>query len=225
MKKTISILAIGVSLFVLSGCANSNSSESSMTKEKKNMSHIHMKHVSTKWNDTPNQVGFLAILKDEANTAQFHSKLLMKQPKNLKWIKTHTKHIRHAIKASSEKKGPGKSYGVYKSAMGVTKHINLAANSKGASKNIKIHASHISTSSSNITTWSEEIISLSDIILETTNPITASKASSKINTLINSILNGTDTNNDGKVTWVKNEGGINQIQKHLMLMKKGEGIM
>ena len=63
MKKVICYsLLVSVSIFGL-GCS---SSKPAMEKEAKNMSHVHMGHVGTKWNDTPSQVGLLTILKAEA---------------------------------------------------------------------------------------------------------------------------------------------------------------
>ena len=148
----------------------------------------------------------------------------MKQPENLGWLKTHTKHVRHAVDAGSESGGPGKGYGVLKAAKGVDQHINLSANSADASQSIKLHAVHVSTSSKNIVNWSGEIITLSQTVLSSTSAEEAKEAVQKIQNLIGQILDGVDVDGDGNVTWETGEGGLAQVGKHFMLMKKGEGM-
>ncbi len=38
------------------------------------------------------------------------------------------------------------------------------------------------------------------------------------------LADGTDANGDGKVTWVKGEGGLGRSQAHMGFMSKGEGL-
>ena len=221
MKKIICYsLLVSVSIFGF-GCSTN---KPVMKEEMKNMSHVHMGHVGTKWIDTPGQVGLLTTLKEEAEIAKFHVDLAMKQPENLDWLKTHTKHVRHAVDAASESAGPGKGYGVLKAVKGVEQHINFSANSADASQNIKLHAIHVTTSAKNIVNWSGEIMSLSQTVLSSSSAQEAEGAVQAIQNMIGQILAGVDADGDGAITWKAGEGGLKQMEKHFMFMRIGEGM-
>ena len=95
----------------------------------------HVKHVTEGWKDTPGKMGLGPIMEEEAMIAEKHAGFAASKPGDLKWVKTHIRHVRHAIDASSEPSfsGPGKGYGVIKAAGGVAKHINFAAGSSDSS--------------------------------------------------------------------------------------------
>lgn len=189
----------------------------------------HLKHVTEGWNDTPGRMGLGPTMEEEAMIAEKHAGFAASKPGDLKWVKTHIRHVRHAIDASTESSGPGKGYGVIKAARGVAKHISLAAGSSDSSSNIKLHAKHVATSAQNVVRWSNRIILLSENIL-------SAKASKKkdmkgvkkwvkaIHESSKQILHGYDANGDGKISWKYGEGGIAQSKQHIGFLKKGEGM-
>ena len=191
----------------------------------KNMSHVHMGHVSKSWADTPGKAGLLPTAVAEAKIAAFHAGLAAKKPGDLKWMKTHTRHVIHAVDASKIAKGPGKGYGVVKAASGAAKHITIAAKQKDASKNVKVHAVHVATSAQNTVVRAKQILALADKVLAAKSAMEAAPLTKKIATLANQLQAGFDANGDGKITWEKGEGGLGEATKHMGIMYKLEGKM
>lgn len=210
-------------LFALNGCATGGGGGGSGA-------HAHMKHVSDGWKDTPNGLGLGPTMHSEAVIALKHANLAAKKPGDLAWLKTHIRHVRHAIDTTTEKSGPGMGYGVIKAARGVAKHIMFAAGSGDASANVKLHATHVATSAKNVVRWSNRIILLSENVLSAKagkkkDMKGAKNWTKRILETVKQIMRGTDADGDGFITWKTGEGGIAQAKQHMMLMKKGEKMM
>jgi len=187
-----------------------------------NMSHTHMKHVYEGWKTTPNGAGFLPTALEEANIALTHATIALKKDTDLSWLQLHATHVAQAL--SGQNKGPGLGFGMVPAAMGVAKHIELAAKSPGASANVKTHAEHVSTSANNAVYWGEQGLSL---ITEITNSTHADKAKAltiELRNLMQAAINGMDSNGDGTINWTKMEGGLMEADKHLGFMIKGESL-
>ena len=189
----------------------------------------HVKHVTDGWKDTPGKVGLGVIMEEEARIAEKHAGFAAKKPNDLAWMKTHIRHVRHAIDASTESSGPGKGYGVIRAARGVVKHINFAAGNSDASGNVKLHATHVATSAQNVVRWSNRVILLTENMLSAKagkkkDMKAAKKWVKAIHEATKQILNGFDANHDGKISWKYAEGGIAQSKKHAGFIKKGEGM-
>ena len=156
-KGNILILAFCLTaLLVINGCAAAGGGGGGAA-------HAHIKHVTEGWKDTPNGMGLGPTMEEEAKIALKHAQLALKKPSDLAWVKTHIRHIRHAIDTTTESSGPGMGYGVIKAARGVAKHINFAAGSSDASANVKLHATHVATSAKNVVRWSNRVILLSEV--------------------------------------------------------------
>jgi len=46
----------------------------------------------------------------------------------------------------------------------------------------------------------------------------------QIATLAEQLLAGFDSNEDGRIGWQENEGGLQQAEQHMNIMKRGEGM-
>lgn len=218
MNKILTTLAAAM---LLVACAGNNGMSKPATK---NMSHTHMGHVLTSWKDTPNNKGLLPTARDEAEITVKHAELAVKKLSDLAWMKTHTKHVIHAVDPSKIETGPGLGYGVLQAANGITKHINLAATSRDASDNIKKHAVHVSTTANNTKTRAAEILEHAEQVLQSTSAEVAASHITMINDLAQQLIQGLDANDDGKISWHDGEGGIMVAEKHMGAMRKAEGI-
>ncbi len=185
-------------------------------------SHRHMGHVTMSWGDTPDNVGLLTILEEEAQIAAQHAGLAAQDLSDLSSMQTHTRHVRHAIEAASESGGPGKGYGIVKAAQGVSRHISLASNAGDASDNLKRHAEHVKSSAENVVKWGQEVMQLSEQVLSATTADQAAPSVRQIQELTQHIVDGTDANGDGRVSWQAGEGGVAQAKQHMDLMERGE---
>ncbi len=186
-------------------------------------SHRHMGHVNKSWGDTPDNVGLLTILEEEAPIAAQHAGLAARDLSNLGSMQTHTRHVRHAVDAASESGGPGKGYGIVKAAQGVAQHIGLASNAGDASDNVKRHTEHVKSSAENVVKWGQEVMQLSEKVLSASTAAQAAPSVQQIQELTQHIVDGTDANGDGRVGWQTGEGGVAQAKQHMGLMAKGEG--
>lgn len=188
-----------------------------------NPAHAHMGHALDGFGDTPEGQGLLPTALAEARVAATHAGLAARDPENLDAMKTHTRHVLHAIDPTQVESGPGAGYGVKKAAAGAAQHIELAARAEGASDNVTTHAPHIAASSRNAVTRSDRIVELAGQVEAATSASAAAPLVAEINTLAQQILAGVDANGDGRVGWQEGEGGLETAETHGGLMKQGEG--
>jgi len=186
--------------------------------------HAHIGHVATSWGDTPDHAGLLTTAEAEARIALQHAELAAKSAGNLDAIKMHTGHVMHAIDPSSRDGGPGLGYGLIKAAEGARDHIGYAAASDDASDAVKLHSKHIEASLTDVVNWSEDAMDICDMIMETQDADNAAKLAGDLRDTLNSIVNGTDEDGDGSISWQEGEGGLAQARMHLNLMMKAEGM-
>jgi hypothetical protein len=224
----IKIMAIGIAA-LLAACAGGNQRMASegtpnMASEDTNMAHVHMGHVLTAWQDTPDQMGLLPTAQAEAQVAAQHAGFAASRPDDLDWMKLHVGHVLHAVDPSVEPAGPGLGYGVHRAAQGVAQHVRFAADSDDASDNVKLHATHVETSAGNVVVWSERIVELGQQVQAASSVTEAAPLVVEIETLTQTILAGTDANGDGTVSWEQNEGGLAQAAQHMQFMREGEGM-
>ena len=183
----------------------------------------HLGHVAERWRDTPDNVGFLSAAKMEAEIAAQHAALAVGDLENLASIKRHTGHVVHALNPDIHPSGPGKGYGLVKAIGGVATHIKLAADTDGASDNVKRHAAHVAASAGNVERWSLAVIEHAEMIMTTEDASVAAEHARQINDMMQQIINGHDANGDGRIGWQEGEGGMAQAEQHMNLLLQGEG--
>ncbi len=237
MRKSLLAVA-GLSLAALAGCQqmgygggdtgyqgpDARATAKAATPAQKNMAHVHIGHVMMSWNDTPDRMGLLPTAEAEARVAIQHAELAMKKPEDLDWIRLHVGHVVNACDPSAVPKGPGLGYGVVKAASGVAKHVGLAAQSEGASDNVKLHAVHVATSAENTVARCQQIVELGKKVMAAGSASEATPLVARIQELAGALIAGVDANGDGTVSWEKGEGGLAAARQHMMLMMKGEGM-
>ena len=189
-----------------------------------NAAHTHIGHVADAWRDTPEGQGLLSAAIAEAKIAAQHAALAAKDPSDLDAMKRHTGHVLNAVDPEAMANGPGLGYGVKQGATGAAMHIELAAKSDGASGGVTTHATHIATSARNTVQRAEEIVMLGKKIQMADSASAASSLVSELNMLAEQLITGKDADGDGRIGWQEGEGGLQQAEQHLMLLKKGEGL-
>ncbi len=189
-----------------------------------NEAHVHIGHVMDLWQGTPDNMGLLAVAEAEAAIAVQHAELAVADAANLGAIKAHAKHVVNAIDPGAESRGPGRGYGLLRSAAGVIAHVELAEKSADSSPNIKQHGEHVRASADNVIVWGRRIIDLGKRIGEAEEAIVAYALATEILAVAQQITNGLDANEDGNVSWAAGEGGLKQARKHMFFMKSGEGL-
>ena len=217
--KTVHGITLGLALTAAAFTATTNTAFAA------SKAHAHMGHVSKSWGNTPGKIGLLPIAIEEAKIAVFHATVAAKQLDNLKWMQMHARHVLNAIDPKQEAKGPGKGYGVLEGAMGTKKHILIAAKQSDASDNVKAHSVHVATSAQNTIDRSKRLIKVAKQIIATNSVKTAATLTKRMKGIALELQAGRDANGDGKITWIKGEGGLNASAKHMGIMYKLEGMM
>ena len=185
--------------------------------------HRHIGHVGDSFNGTPDNVGLLAAAQAEAEVAAQHAGLAAGSD-DLAGIQRHIVHVLHAIDASTSERGPGKGYGLARAASGCAGHIGMAGGSDDASDAVKAHSTHVQTSCQNVATWAEGIAEKAAEVAAATDMAAAKALAEEIAAMADAILNGTDADGNGRVSWGEGEGGLAQAATHLRLMKEAEGL-
>ncbi len=212
MKSAYQLLAAIATVAVLAAPAQAQMKQS----------HAHMKHVLSSWNDTPDKAGLLPMAIEELEIAQQHAALALTKPDDLGSIKLHAGHVINALDPSVEAKGPSRGYGVVKAATGAGKHAGFAAAAGDASDGVKTHAAHVSVSAENVVAWATAAIALAKEIQASTSAADAKTKAEQLQATLETMMNGTDANGDGKITWEKGEGGLEQAAQHMGFMADGE---
>jgi hypothetical protein len=182
-----------------------------------NMVQVHIGHVLDSFKDTPNQQGLLPTALAEARTAVQHAALAAKTPDNLDQMKLHVGHVLNAVDPSMEPKGPGLGYGVKKAAAGVAQHVDLAAKAEGASAAVKRQAVYAAAWANNVVKWSDEIIEVAQRVRTATSAKQAASLVGDLTELTGQLITGIEA-----VGRDAAQGGLQQAQERVELMKKGE---
>ena len=136
--------------------------------------------------------------------------------------RAHIGHVMTGWKDTPGGKGPGLGYGVVKAAGGAAKHIQFAAKSSDASKNVKLHATHVAASANNAVDRAKKIVASAKLIAENDSEFSVAAFVREMENLTDEIIAGDDANGDGKVSWKKGEGGLAQADNHMGFMMKAE---
>ena len=185
--------------------------------------HRHIGHVGDMFNGTPDNVGLLAAAQAEAEVAAAHAGYAAGS-EDLAGIQRHIVHVLHAIDPSTSERGPGAGYGLARAANGCAQHIGMAGGSDDASDAVKAHSNHVGTSCSNVAMWAEGIAGKAAEVAAATDMAAAKALADEIVAMLDAIVNGTDADGNGRVSWGEGEGGLAQAATHLRLMKEAEGL-
>ena len=139
------------------------------------------------------------------------------QTDDLSLVKFHSRRIAIALKGRPT--GPEPNSGLIQATRGIIRQINLAAMALDAVPAIKIHSIHIATSATNTLALAITMHKITRQIASTTSVATAASLASQLQDFADILLLGTDSNGDGKITWIKYEGGLMHCQKHLLLLR------
>ena len=183
-----------------------------------------MGHVADGFRGTPDGMGLLPAAIAEAEVAAMHAGLAARDLTDLDAMKRHTGHVQHAVDPTVVENGPGAGYGVKQGASGAARHISMAADSEGATDNIRTHSNHVATSANNTVARADRILELAAQIQEAESADAAAPLVEEMAEVAGQLVSGLDANGDGRVGWQEGEGGLEQANAHMGFMKRGEGM-
>lgn len=210
---TISLAALGIIVAAAAPVAAQHSP-----------AHAHMGHVADAFSNTPSGAGLLPTAQAEAEVARQHAMLALRNTEDLDAMKRHAGHVLHAIDPTRIEQGPGAGYGVVRAASGIVQHIEMAGAHETASENVATHATHVASSARNAVSRAEQIAGLADRVMAASSAADAAPLMEEIAELTERLVAGHDANGDGRIGWQEGEGGLEQAELHINLMKRGEGM-
>lgn len=171
--------------------------------------------------DTPGRQGLLAVAMAEARTAAQHAQLASRQPANLAYMKMHVGHVINAVDPAIVGAGPGTGYGLKQAAAAIADHLERAAAAREATGPQLAHAGHALASAQNVLERAQHIVELGERVEATTDPAAAASFVSQIVSYADQLVAGADANGDGRITWERGEGGLQQVDEHITLLLAG----
>lgn len=203
--------------------------------------HVHIGHVMTNWEDTPDMKGFLPTAITEAQVVVEQMERADLEGRINDFV-LYGGYVLHTLDPGPDTDAllktayarlpttylkvdiPGSGYGLKRAVAGALQHARLAAKSEGASDNVKTHAAHVSASLENVAAWTNQAIATARKLLAAADVGQGQPLVDELVGLAGQISVGSDANGDGQVGWQTGEGGLRQAQTHMRLMMKGEGL-
>jgi hypothetical protein len=179
---------------------------------------VHLGHVTTKFVNV-REGGLMQAARAEANVVVQHAALGMQNPNDLNSMKTHARHIIHAIDPRRVESGPGTGYGLLQASENLVRHVELASRAAGANDQMKTHATHVVASAKNTQRRADRIVAMAIIIADfVETPADAAELFRDLKALADQLVAGTDANGDGTVGWQEGEGGLQIVEQHVGFM-------
>lgn len=101
------------------------------------ISHAHIGHALTAWHDTPAKEGLFKVAEKETNNAMQELQLAKRSLAEPCVAQHHVNNIVHSLNPDMQTEGSGLGYGAVPALSKTLKHLNFAAETHDASKNIR----------------------------------------------------------------------------------------
>lgn len=188
------------------------------------MAHERVRSIASGYVDTPDLMGLLPTAAAEAGTAIQHAELAMRDSMDIQGMRGHVDHVLHALDPGLAPGGPGLGYGVRRAAAGILEQIQLAGAAEDASDNVRTHAEHIAGAARSALERVDRVAALAGRVRTATSTAGAASALRELVAATRAVWLGSDADRDGRVGWAAPEGGIRQVQLHMTLLQRGEGL-
>ncbi len=185
--------------------------------------HTHVGHVATGFGGTPDGRGLAATASAETGIAVLHANFTAGDLSDLGAMRRHAGHVLYLLDPSTASSGPGVGFGLIPAVEGVSRHIGLAAESPGASENVRTHAQHVATISETITETAARAADVARRLEAAPSIRRAAPLVAELRLLMYQIAEGRDLDGDGNLS-LAGEAGVQQLEAHLYLLLEGEAL-
>ncbi len=186
--------------------------------------HVHIRHVANSFRGTPDGQGLLATATAEAEIALQHATLAARDLADLEAMQRHAGHVAHALDPDGVEEGPGLGYGMLTAARRAAHYTELSWASSGAGDAIQTHGPHVATAARSAVAMAEEALEVAESVMDAEAAEEAAQLIERLLPLTEGLVNGVDTDGDGRIGWQEGEGGLAQASQHLGLLMRGEGL-
>jgi serine/threonine protein kinase len=181
--------------------------------------------------ESPGGKGYLIGADEQVRLAIDHSGFLAGSlaAGDLATAKLHAEHVVNILAGEENSafgdlngdglaQNPGDGFGVAAYLEKAKEHAQLAAAASNASEEVKLHAGHTIIGTDNALAFLEEAIRAAGRVLASDSTAEAQQASEDLSGSLDSLLNGTDANNDGIIAPIPEEGGLLIAYEHALNM-------
>ncbi len=192
---------------------------------------LHIRHVVTAFPANPDGKAFLIGAHGELHHALEHAGFLLDElaNNNIREAQRHAEHVVNILDGEngpnfgdldgdSLAQNPGDGFGVREYFLGAQEHAQLAADAEGATAEVKLHAGHVIISSQNGLNSINAAIAEALRVIASDSAAAAQPAADKLAQLLLVAMEGQDTNGDGSIAPVENEGGWQTAYEHALFM-------
>jgi len=197
------VLAVGSSLM---GCAH----------QQPLVSHAHIGHGLTNWQDTPGNKGLFSVAREEIDTARREADAaLAAAPAADK--ATHIANVVHALNPDMQPEGPGLDYGAIRALESAVEHLEYAATSEDASGNVVSSVALLSQLGEGILERVRAAASQAKTA-GGSDPLALDRVAVELRSALSALAQGVDANHDGRIEATPDEAGLDQLHAQLQAM-------
>lgn len=190
-----------IAIFASTGCAY----------KAPTIAHIHLGHTITGVEGTPNDVGFLVIAEQAADTALDHANQALTDDQSLPEVKEHIATVNQFTNVDTE-------LALTHTLDHAMDHIRFAAESEDASENVRNSVPELETVAEGIFYRSNLIKLYSQDLAASESPEDARVVAEQVRQLTYANVNGEDIDDDGKIGSQPREFGMVQIKGEIDAM-------
>lgn len=240
-KHGMNLLGVGNEILITRETGNVNQPTASNTLFSATFppqAFVHIRHLLVQFDTTPNHVGLLVGLRQQATLLNQQAQNLKNNQHDQQIVQCSLYNMLSLIEGSEAVKNiqkpkqcdtVGDGFGLLgpqdgrgnegynaQSYVGLADaHAQLAATRKDATKTIQLHAGHVENAMDDLGTW---LGTLETDVQSLLNNANASKKIAEVARLAGIALHGTDANDDGTIEPIKGEAGAETAYQHGQLM-------
>jgi hypothetical protein len=196
-------LAFGSSLF---GCAS----------QQPLISHAHVGHGLTTWQDTPGNKGLFTVAREEIDIARHEADAALTAASTAEKA-AHINNAIHALNPDQQPRGTGLGYGAIRALGSAVEHLEYAATSEDASGNIVSSVAPLSQMGEGILSRLRATASGAKTA-GVDDPIALDRAAVELRAGLTSAAQGVDANRNGLIDATAEEAGLDQLHSQLQAM-------
>lgn len=202
------VLAFGSSLF---GCAH----------QQPLISHAHVGHGLTHWQDTPGNRGLFTVAREEIDIARRETEAALIAASAAEKA-AHIDNAAHALNPDVQPRGTGLGYGAIRALRSAVEHLEYAATSEDASANIVSSVAPLSELGEGVLERLKAAASLAKSA-GVNDPVALDRTAVELRAGLAAVTQGVDANRDGRIDATAAEAGLDQLHGQLQAMLEREG--
>ncbi len=180
------------------------------------ISHAHVGHGLTTWQDTPGNKGLFTVAREEIDIARREADAALSAASAAEKA-THIDNAAHALNPDVQPKGTGLGYGAIRALGSAVEHLEYAATSDDASANIVSSVAPLSQLGEGVlgrlrtTAAGAKTAGIDD-------PVALDRTAVELRAGLAAAAQGIDANRDGQIDATATEAGLDQLHAQLQAM-------